>query len=509
MPTIDGALRATASRIPDADAIKFGNVELTYGQLDEAVERAACALVDLGVIKGDRVALMSTNSDVFVIAFYASQRLGAILVPVNPSSAPPEIEYLLDDSGAAVFLFHPALVAAVDTAVANGLPSSCRHVVALGAIGDHRDLLALADDTDTPLPHLELSEDDDALILYTSGTTGKPKGALFDHHRILWVGVNTIATCGMRAGDRFLHVAPLFHSAELCLMLMPGTLIGAQHVVLGGFDPTAVLDTMESERITMFFGVPTMFQFLLKAPDLATRDLSTWRTGLFGAAPMPASAVEQLVTTLPQVEFMQLCGQTEGGPGGIYSTAAQVQERPDASGRQALMLTEVRIVDASGNDVEPGGTGEMLLRGETIMKGYWNKPEATAATLVDGWLHTGDLTRLDADGYMTLVDRMKDLIITGGHNVYSVEVENALAAHPDIADCAVVARPHPDYGESIVAVVTPFDGATITLEEIQGFCRERISDYKIPHDLIIRPIPRNPSGKIMKHVIRTEMAGEG
>ncbi len=224
---------------------------------------------------------------------------------------------------------------------------------------------------------------------------------------------------------------------------------------------------------------------------------------------MPASAVEQLVSALPQVEFMQLCGQTEGGPGGIYSTAAQVQERPDASGRQALMLTEVRIVDADGNDVEPGGTGEMLLRGETIMKGYWNKPEATAATLVDGWLHTADLTRLDDDGYMTLVDRMKDLIITGGHNVYSVEVENALAAHPDIADCAVVARPHPDYGESIVAVVTPVDGATITLEQIQDFCRERISDYKIPHDPIVRPIPRNPSGKIMKHVIRTEMAAEG
>lgn len=156
MPTIDGALRATAARIPDADAIKFGDVELTYGELDDAVERAACALVDLGVTKGDRVALMSPNSDLFIIAFYASQRLGAILVPVNPSSAPPEIEYLLDDSGAAVFLFHPALVAAVDTAIANGLPSSCRHVVALGAIGDHRDLFALAADTDTTLPHLEL-----------------------------------------------------------------------------------------------------------------------------------------------------------------------------------------------------------------------------------------------------------------------------------------------------------------------------------------------------------------
>lgn len=506
MPTIDGALRATARRIPDAEALKFGQVELNYAQLDEAVDRAARALAGLGLAKGDRVALMSTNSDRFVIAFYASQRLGAILVPVNPSSAPPEIEYLLDDSGAAVLLFDPALVATIDLTVAAGLPASCDHVVALGAASDHPDLFALAADADTPLGDIEIADDDDALILYTSGTTGKPKGALFDHHRIMWVGVNVIATCGMRVGDSLLHVAPLYHAAELCLMLMPGTLIGAKHVVLGSFDPTEVLDTMVSQRITMFFGVPTMFQFLLAVPDLADRDLSAWRTGLFGAAPMPASAVEQLVATLPHVEFMQLCGQTEAGPGGIYSTAAQVEARPDASGRQPIMLTEVRIVDADGNDIKPGETGEMLLRGETIMKNYWNKPEETAATIVDGWLHTGDLARLDPDGYMTLTDRIKDMIITGGHNVYSIEVENALAAHPDVADCAIVARPHPTYGESIVAIVTPVDGATITLDQVQEFCRERLSHYKVPHDLIIRPIPRNPSGKIMKHIIRSEMA---
>ena len=258
MPTIDGALRATARRIPDAEALKFGQVELNYAQLDEAVEAAARALAGLGLAKGDRVALMSTNSDRFVIAFYASQRLGSILVPVNPSSAPPEIEYLLADSGAAVLLFDPALVATIDAmtdaTVAAGLPASCNHVVGLGETGDHPDLFALAADTETPLGDIEIADDDDALILYTSGTTGKPKGALFDHHRIMWVGVNVIATCGMRVGDSLLHVAPLYHAAELCLMLMPGTLIGAKHVVLGSFDPSEVLDTMVSERITMFFG---------------------------------------------------------------------------------------------------------------------------------------------------------------------------------------------------------------------------------------------------------------
>jgi acyl-CoA synthetase (AMP-forming)/AMP-acid ligase II len=218
--------------------------------------------------------------------------------------------------------------------------------------------------------------------------------------------------------------------------------------------------------------------------------------------------VEQLISTLPHVEFMQLCGQTEAGPGGVYQTAAQVAERPDASGRQALPFTEVRVVDLEGRDVAPGEVGEMVLRGESIMKEYWRKPEATADTLRDGWLHTGDLTRVDPDGYLTVVDRLKDMIITGGRNVYSVEVEAALAGHPDIVDCAVVARPHPDYGESIVAVVTPREGAVVTLDDVRAFCAGRIADFKIPHDVVVGAVPRNPSGKILKHRLRDAVLAE-
>ncbi len=350
------------------------------------------------------------------------------------------------------------------------------------------------------------TETDDSLILYTSGTTGKPKGALFDHHRSMWVGVGCALTTGQKVGDRFLHVAPLYHAAELCIMLIPGTMVGATHVVMPGFDPGPVLDALESEQITMMFGVPTMFQFLLKV-GLADRDLSSLRTALFGAAPMPASAVVALTKALPQVDLMQLCGQTEGGPGGIYATVDQVRERPDASGKQATMFAEVRVVDLEGDDVGAGEVGEMILRGTGVMKGYWNKSEETAATIRDGWLHTGDLTRVDADGYMTLVDRLKDLIITGGRNVYSVEVESAVAAHPDVADVAVIAKPHETYGESIVAVVTLHEGATVTLEELRAFCSEKISHYKLPHELVIAAIPRNPSGKILKHKIRDELIG--
>lgn len=500
MPTIPSTLRATARRVPETIAIKAGDFTCTYAELDAEVDHAAHALSELGLGLGDRFALMATNSDRYIVAFYAALRVGAVVVPVNPASAPPELQYLLADSGAKVLAYDMAMATSVEASRA-GFPSTTEHVIALTEGTDDPALTKMSTKSTSDIFEDAPTETDNSLILYTSGTTGKPKGALFDHHRTIWVGVGCAAISGMRAGDRFLHVAPLYHAAELCIMLIPGTMLGATHVVLPGFDPVPVLDALESEKITMMFGVPTMFQVLMQS-GMGDRDLSALRTALFGAAPMPASAVVALTEALPHVDLMQLCGQTEGGPGGIYSTVDQVRARPDASGRQPTMFTEARIVDLDGNDVEPGEVGELILRGSIIMKGYWNKPEETAATIRDGWLHTGDLTRLDADGYMTLVDRLKDLIITGGRNVYSVEVESVVAGHPDVVDVAVIARPHETYGESIVAQVGLREGASMTLTQLQDFCADKISHYKIPHHLQIGEIPRNASGKILKHKIR-------
>ncbi len=505
--TVAGMLRSSAARVPEREALVFGDRRLTYRELDGEVDRVAAELRARGVAKGERLALMGTNSDRFVIAYYAAHRLGAVLVPINPASAAPELDHLLRDSGAATLVFAPAVSRTVADAARAGLPDGLR-LLSTGPL-DHPDdagapdLFAAAAQRPAEPVEADIAESDDAQILYTSGTTGKPKGALFDQYRMLWETAAFIATVGLRDGDRMLHVAPLYHSAELNLMLTPGMFLGATHVVHESFDPAAVLDTLERERITMFFGVPTMYQFLTRIPGAGGRDLRAWRTGMFGAAPMPATAVRALVETFPGVEFMQLCGQTEGGPGGILSTHEQTVARPDASGRQALITMEVRVVDGEGRDVKAGEVGEMLLRGPTCMKEYWNKPEATAQTMRGGWVHTGDLTRVDADGYMTVVDRTKDMIITGGRNVYSVEVENAVAAHPSVADCAVVARPHPEYGESIVAAVTLAEGAELTLDELRGFCGDRIAHYKVPHDLVVLDaIPRNPSGKILKREVR-------
>ena len=220
---------------------------------------------------------------------------------------------------------------------------------------------------------------------------------------------------------------------------------------------------------------------------------------------MPAATVRALLAALPSVQLYQFCGQTEAGPGGIYAGPEDVAARPEASGRYAMPNTEARVVTAAGADVGPGEVGELVLRGETVMKGYWNRPEATAETIRDGWLHTGDLATRDAEGYITLVDRIKDLIITGGRNVYSVEVENALAGHPDLVDVAVIGMPHPDYGESILAVVVPADGARPEIGSLRAWAKERIADYKAPHALAVHSIPRNPSGKIQKHLLRAEL----
>lgn len=505
MPTIAGTLRATAARVPSREALVFGETRLTYAELDAEVDQVAAVLLQDGLGKGQRLALMSTNSDRFVVAFYAAQRVGAVVVPINPASAAPEIDYLLRDSGASVLVFAPAVGGAVHEALAEGAFDGLR-VYCIGEDSRFPDLFALAAERVHEPVDVPVDESDNAEILYTSGTTGKPKGALFDQHQMMWETAAFTGCVGLRSGDRLLHVAPLYHSAELNLMLLPGVFVGATHVVLPGFDPAAVIDALERERVTMMFGVPTMYQFLMRVPGVAERDVSAWRTGMFGAAPMPATAVEKLVATFPGVEFIQLCGQTEAGPGGILAPHAQVVAYPETSGSEPLINLECRVVHPDGSDVAPGEVGEMILRGVTVMKEYWNKPEQTAETIVDGWLHTGDLTLLDENGNMTVVDRLKDMIITGGRNVYSVEVEGVVAAHPAVLDCAVVARPNEDYGESIVAVVTLAEGASLTIDELREFAGARVARYKLPHELlVVEQIPRNPSGKILKRTVREQL----
>ncbi len=500
MPHIAQMLERNARRTPEREALIYHDRRLSYAQLDAESNRAARALQRRGISKGDRVGLISFNSDQFVIAYYAALKLGAIVVPINPRSAPPELVYQLADSGAVALLFDPAVEGAVRAAREIG-NTETRVYLATYSITGWDDLPSLAAGESDEIPGVLVREDDDAEILYTSGTTGKPKGVVLDHHRVIWTGLNVTLQVGIREADRILHVAPLYHSAELNLFLMAGTMLACTHVILPAFDPASVLDKLEQEHISIFFGVPTMLQFLLRQPDFSQRDLSAWRVGMYGAAPMPPTAVQALATAVPHVRLYNLCGLTEGGPGGI-ALGPEDQLRKLGAGGKALLNTEARVVDEQMRDVAPGIVGEFVLRGETMMKGYWNKPEATAETFRDGWLLTGDLATIDEEGYITLVDRKKDLIITGGMNVYSVEVEHAVQTHSSILDCAVIGIPHPDYGETVVTVVTLKPETTLTLEELREHCRPLIADYKIPRRMVIDAVPRNASGKILKYQLR-------
>ena len=345
MPSIPDTLRTTAARCPDREALVFGSRRRTYRELYQEVERTAAALAARGIAAGDRVLLMSPNSDAFVIAAYAVLRTGALLVPANPRNAPPEVAHLVTDSGAAALLYAPELEEVVTAGVGqSGVTGSSPLLLSLPALAE------LAAGDHPPVAHVP-AEADDALLLYTSGTTGAAKGALFDHHRVLWVAANVTGAVGYRDGDRTLHAAPLYHAAQLGVVMFPATMFAMTHVVVPAFDPAEVAALIERERISVFLGVPTMYQFMLRLEDLAKRDFSAWRVGLFGAAPMAADAVRALTAAPPGVDLYQLCGQTEAGPGGIYSGPEDVRARPEApAGQGGPCVTALarRLVPASG-----------------------------------------------------------------------------------------------------------------------------------------------------------------
>lgn len=508
MVTLASALENAAERVPERTALVFGDLRQTYAELDATVNRVASVLADAGLAAGERCAVMGVNTPGFVYALFATAKLGGIFVPVNPRSAPPEVAHILRDSGARVLVVDPALVEVATAAIGQlGADADGPALLCLGAAGGHPDLLGEAVGRSAERAPSTVTEQDDAMILYTSGTTGFAKGVLMDHHRLVWTGVTIpIGTIGMTEGASLVHVAPLYHSGEMTMMLIPGVLVGATHVILSHFDAATVLDTMERERTTIFFGVPTMYQMLLAEYLKRPRDLSAWRTSIYGAAPMPPEVAARLQETFAGVRLFSCYGPTEAGPSGFFSSPEEAVRRPEVTGYRAFPLMRVRVVDAAGKDVGPGEVGEVLLAGETVMKGYWRDPAATEEAFLDGWLRTGDLARLDPDGAMTIVDRLKDMIISGGRNIYCVEVENAVASHPAVADCAVVGRPDPVFGETVAVRVSLVDGQRLTLDELRAHCAALIADYKLPRELVFGPVPRNPSGKILKRVLRESMA---
>ncbi|WP_249593897.1 long-chain-fatty-acid--CoA ligase [Peribacillus frigoritolerans] len=495
---LGSSLGRNARQTPEKIAVICEDRQYTYDQLNRIVNRFAHGLQVLGIEKGDKVAFMLKNSEYFPISYFAVAKLGGVIVPINCRLTKSEAAYIVEHSDAKLIIFDEEFGELIEQAVS----TKVEHVIAVhqAKIEGHLSFNDVLSENESD-PDVVVNRNDDIEILYTSGTTGKSKGVLFDHNCVLSAIINSIPAFGQYNNDRPLHIAPFFHAAQLRYMTR-GIFLSSTNVILRSFDPIETLEAISNHKITLFFGVPTMYNLLLQVPNKEQYDLSSIKICGYGAAPMAPEIVKQSMEMFGTDRFFNQCGLTEGGPGGIFLTPEEHKSKLGASGKPRFLM-EARVVDQEGELVAPGIVGELVLRGESVMKGYYKNPEATSETIRDGWLFTGDLCTIDEDGYITLVDRGKDMIISGGSNVYSVEVEQVLYSFPAVLEAAVIGIPDEKWGETVAAIIVPKPGHKIDIGELEAFCRENLAGYKIPR--IVRfmdTLPRNASGKILKYELR-------
>ncbi|MQY07649.1 acyl-CoA synthetase [Actinomadura macrotermitis] len=485
---------------PDAPMTFFGDRVRTVRQSADRIAGLAGALRRLGVAEGDRIAMLSFNSDRFHEYLMATWWIGAVVVPLNIRWAVPENLYALRQSGARVLLVDEAFAPLVpDLSEDLDIVVHCADGPAPPGMLAYEDLAG-----DDPVPDGRYGGDRLAGIFYTGGTTGFPKGVMLSHANLLVSAMGSQAAVDFVVpGGRLLHASPMFHLADLAAWVAQ-CLVGGAHVIIPAFEPAAALAAVAARRATSALLAPIMIRALVEHPGLAASDLSSLRTIVYGASPIPEETLERAMAALPGTAFVQAYGMTELAPVATLLPAADhaARRRLRSCGR-AAPHTEVRIVDRDGAEVPRGQVGEVAVRGANVMLGYWREPEQTARAVRDGWMHTGDGAYMDDDGYVHIVDRLKDMIVTGGENVYSVEVENVIARHPAVAACAVIGVPDETWGERVHAVIVRRPGHTLGHEEIRDYCKYTIAGYKAPRSTeFIEELPSLPTGKILKRELR-------
>jgi fatty-acyl-CoA synthase len=493
---------------PDKTALRHVGRTTTWAELADRVNALADALSRRGVQSGDRVLILMLNRTEFVESFLAVNKLGAIAVPVNFRMTPTEIAFLVGDCEARVVITESVL-AGVATAVRD-LDARLATVIVAGS-GSEDGVLGyddlLAEDGEPHQP-VDIENDSPALIMYTSGTTGRPKGAVLTHANLNGQAMTFLITNGADINDDvgFIGV-PLFHIAGIGNMII-GLLLGLPTVIypLGAFDPGELLDVLEAEEVTGIFLVPAQWQAVCAAQQARPRDLRL-RVLSWGAAPASDTLLRQMSDTFPGTQILAAFGQTEMSPVTAMLLGDDAIRKLGSVGK-VIPTVAARIVDDDMNDVAVGQVGEIVYRAPTLMAGYWNNPEATAEAFAGGWFHSGDLVRQDEEGYLWVVDRKKDMIISGGENIYCAEVENVLAAHPAIIEVAVIGRPHDRWGEVPIAVAAVAEPG-LTLADLDGFLTEQLARYKHPKGLeIVDALPRNPAGKVLKTELRARFGTE-
>ena len=510
--TIGDLLWRSAARFPNKTAIVYGQLRQTYAELDKVVNRTANALTERGVRKGDRIALLSHNNHGFVVVNFALARLGAIMVPINFMLGATEVAFILGHAGASGLIVEDALLTTAEAAIKTA--GAERTVRVRGVIGENgndssggwESLQTWMEHPDATAPDVAIADDDPLQLLYTSGTESLPKGAALSSRALIAQYVSCVVDGQMNADDIEIHSMPLYHCAQLHCFLTPDIYLGATNIILPGPDPALILATIEKERVTKLFFPPTVWIALLRHPDFDTCDLTSLAKGYYGASVMPVEVLKEMGRRLPNVRLFNFYGQTEMSPVATVLPPEEQVRKAGSAGRPCVNV-ETIIVDIDDRPVPPGTEGEIVHRSPHAMLGYWNDPEKTAEAFRNGWFHSGDLGVIDDEGYLYVVDRKKDMIKTGGENVASREVEEALYAHPGVAEVAVFAVPDPRWIEAVTAAVIPRSGQTLNEDELIAFCKQRLASFKSPkYIVIVDTLPKNASGKILKRELRNSYA---
>ena len=505
-PTVEYNLAASTLRRaqlnPERTALVFEEQQYTYGEFGDRVRRQAALLRAQGVCVGDRVGYLGFNHPALLETLFAAHALGAIFVPLNFRLTGQELTFIINDAGIHTLIVDDALLPVIEP-VRDEL--CCRNFYTSESEAPGWGHLSTASAEAEPL-HSVVSVDqhDVAIIMYTSGTTGLPKGAMLTHGNIVWNNINASLAFGGSRDDVILTVAPLFHIGGLNVMTLGSFHMGSTLVLLRNFDPAQVLADIQRYRVSHMFGAPAMYLFMAQQPQFADTDLTSIKTLICGAAPVPESLIELYGER--DIDFCQGYGLTETAPFSSFLTPEWAISKLGSAG-QAPLYSDTRIVDNDNCPLPAGERGEICLRGPNIMKGYWNRPEATAEAIDgEGWFHSGDIGYLDEDGFLFICDRLKDMVISGGENVYPAEVEGALYRHEAIAEVAVIGMPDEKWGEAVTAVVALHPGQELTLEELREFAEPLLARYKLPLRLhIVDALPRNPAGKVLKFVLKEQL----
>ncbi|MEM7610735.1 MAG: long-chain fatty acid--CoA ligase [Pseudomonadota bacterium] len=483
----------------DRPALVFEGQTLSFGKLEGRVRRLAGGLKSCGVCIGDRVGYVGVNHPAFIETMLAAWQIGAVLVPLNFRLTGAELSYIINDAGVHTLIADETLRPVVDS-VRDTL--CCREFIGSESAADNWRAFDEIINSQAALPgHVPAGQHDTAVIMYTSGTTGKPKGAMLTHGNLLWNNISSGFDISIQTDDVTLVAAPLFHIGGLNVTLLSALQNGVQVVLHRGFDASLALTDIDRYKCTTMFGAPAMFLFMAQQPEFADADLSSLRMLIVGAAPVPKSLLD--IYGKRGIALNQGYGLTETSPFVSFLTSDHLASKMGSAGK-ANILGEIRIADSAGDTVADGEVGEILYRGPNVMKGYWNRPEATAEAIdAQGWFHTGDAGFIDPDGFLFISDRVKDMVITGGENVYPAEVESVLSEHDAIVEVAVIGLPDDKWGEAVTAVAAIRPDAELTLVSLREFCGERLARYKLPLRLhFIDALPRNPAGKVLKYELR-------